>query len=210
MGIFNFPSNFVYWEEVNNHDMIKPILLEKIKRLEEQYHDNNPGLIKASTSYAKSKNIVDTCMYKDLIWNPLDNAIREHNSDLNKPNIIFNDSILDESWYTLYKEGGSFNYHNHDDKLAKNINGKYYYPSFSVIYILKDENKHNATTFTEHSPYSSSVHPFHYQHSFDTSKNKDIKEGCVLIFPSSLYHCVNQVTIPGRITIAMNICSSYQ
>jgi hypothetical protein len=42
---------------------------------------------------------------------------------------------------------------------------------------------------------------------FDTGMVKDIKEGSVLIFPSTLYHYVSSVKIPGRITIAINLTS---
>ena len=37
----------------------------------------------------------------------------------------------------------------------------------------------------------------------------EIKEGSVLIFPSSLYHHVNPCKVPGRITISYNMKCCY-
>lgn len=208
MGIFNFPSNFVYWENVKNHDEIKRIILSKVEMFKEKYKYNKPGLYNASTSYDTDlKQIIDEDLCKDLIWNPLENAIKELNSRPNTPKIQIDSSIIANSWYTFYEKGGSFNYHDHDGP-GRIENHKIYNPSFSMIYILKDENDHNSTTFLEHSHQYGSVYSRTNQHCLNTQYLEDIKEGTILIFPSSLQHCVQAIEIPGRITIAINIVSN--
>ncbi len=84
-----------------------------------------------------------------------------------------------------------------------------YKPTFSGIYILNDGNEHNSTEFRipHGAPLSTlSTQEFYYE----TKNNKEIKEGTVLIFPSSLYHEVLPVKIPGRVTIAFNIISRFR
>lgn len=211
MGIFNFPSNFVYWEDVKNHDMIKPILLSKIEKIKEKYKDNNPELYNASTNYSYDTDITqfinDPDINKDIVWNPLDNAINYINSKPDTPKLDeIKESVIRGSWYTLYDKDGFFGLHHHDGTNAI-INGKLFKPSFSMIYILKDDNEYNSTSFLQTTQSYNTVYSNPTQHLFETCNVKDIKEGSVLIFPSSLYHRVDQVTIPGRITIAINIYS---
>jgi hypothetical protein len=209
MGIFNFPSNFVYWEDVKNHDMIKPILLSKIEKIKEKYKNNRQGLIKASTTYNTDVEDIITHpdMIKHIVWDPLDNAVKYINSKPDTPETDkIEESFVCNSWYTLYDKDGYFNFHEHDSK-PKIVGGKIFKPSFSMIYILKDDNERNSTSFLQTTQFYNSVYSDSFQHSFDTCDVKDIKEGSVLIFPASLYHCVHPVIIPGRITIAINIYS---
>jgi len=208
MGIFYFPCNFVYWQKVKNHDKIKNILIPKVETLIKKYGYNKFGLHNASTNY----NVDETClltseedMIKNVVWDPIDSAINELNSRDNTQNIQIKESVIGNSWYTYYDSSGSFEFHSHaGGHLFKD--GKYYKPSFSMIYILKDENEHNSTRFIEttHDYISTSIG---MNFIFETSSVNDIKEGSILIFPSSLYHSVPPIKIPGRITIAINIFS---
>ena len=87
--------------------------------------------------------------------------------------------------------------------------GKYYKSSFSLIYILKDDNEKNSTGFLQNKPEYGSVYTTIEQNVFSTADVSDIKEGSVLVFPSSLCHCVEPVKVPGRITIAINVASCF-
>jgi hypothetical protein len=213
MGIFYFPTNFVYWQKVNNHDKIKENLVPKIENLRAtRFKDNKPGLINASTNYnGGDDNILSTNehnMIKHIVWDPIDAALNEINSRSNTKHINFQESIIGNSWYTYYELDGKFEYHSHHSGDSLFRDGKTYRPTLSLIYILRDENKDNATSFMEtaHERISTTNEIDTY---FYTGNEHDINEGCVLIFPSSLYHMVNQVKIPGRITIAVNIYSRF-
>jgi|TARA_R110000823_G_scaffold156306_1_gene286940 hypothetical protein len=204
MGVYYFPANFVYWQQVKDHDKIKDVLLKEIYKREDinKYYYGNKGLYAASTSYKSDENLLnghDQNTIKNIVWDPLENAIAELNSRDSTKKISFKESKINISWYTHYKEGGNFDKHNHftnsDD-------------SFSMIYILKDENEHNQTVFTEFTNECiSTTSDYIEETKFDTSNVKDIKEGSILIFPSSLYHHVRYVEKPGRITVAVNIGS---
>ena len=203
MGVYYFPANFVYWQQVKDHDKIKDVLLKEIYKLEEvnkDEHDN--GLYAASTNYGVKQNLLtdrDQNTIKNIVWDPLDAAITELNSRDNTKKISFKESKITNSWYTCYKEGGNFAIHNH---VAHSCD------TFSMIYILKDENVRNHTVFTEMTnDWISTTSDQLQDVEFNTSDIDEIKEGSVLIFPSSLYHYVRSVKIPGRITIAINIDS---
>lgn len=209
MGVFHFPSNFVYWEDVKNHDTIKPILLSKIEQMKDKYKHNKVGLYEASTSF--KTDIINIISHPDIdkhvVWDPLNNAIKYINSKPDTPKLDeIRESVIFESWYTHYDQGGSFGYHEHNG-VSEIVNGQIYKPSFSMIYILKDDNERNTTSFREHTSDYKSVYSQMEQHLIDTFDIEDVKEGSVLIFPSSLYHSVSPVKIPGRITIAINIYS---
>ena len=216
MGIRYFPTNFVYWENVEDHEKIKSVLMELVLKLDnEKFKNNNQdkvgGIRNATTSFSfNSANLekhIDSKIIEKLVWKPLENAIHEIKSTKNIHNIELEDSILHGCWYTKYDKNGSFNMHYHyGNDIIKN--GKSYQRTFSLIYILNDKNENNTTLFTIPHGAPLSILPNQQIH-FATNFNKEIKEGAVLIFPSSLYHEVLPVQIPGRITIAFNIASIF-
>lgn len=218
MGIYNFPANFVYWEHLENHQEIKKLFLNEIEHLRRKFEFNENGIVNGSTSYENGDiNNDDTTIVNflkktntvnsNLVWKPIDNAIREINLGRIQNPIMLKHSFIHSAWFTEYKKNGTFNYHTHlGHGLA--LNDRQYIPSFSLVYILHDENEDNATTFMNPSSmYVSTEQTF--QHDFHTGQIPEIKEGTVLVFPSSLYHCVQPVEKPGRITIAINIFSSH-
>ena len=215
MGIFLFPTNFVYWENIQIHNDIKPGLMEKIIELEESRYKNNEskGLINATTSFQQNTSLkihefMDKNTIEELIWKPLENLLSNLNSTSNSPNIELSHSVIYGSWYTKYSDNGSFSLHHHYGEDVV-VNGKLYKPTFSMIYILNDENEHNSTQFRI--PHGAPLSTFRSQEFYyDTKNNKDIKEGTILIFPSSLYHEVLEVKIPGRVTLAFNIVSRFR
>jgi hypothetical protein len=83
---------------------------------------------------------------------------------------------------------------------------RYYYPTFSLIYILHDDNQENSTMFMDTRPYTLS--PF-VETVIQTSDFSDIKEGTVMIFPSHMWHSVKKIEKGKRVTLAYNIISTF-
>lgn len=218
MGIYYFPTNFVYWENIENHEEIKKQFLKEIEPIRRKFEFNKKGVVNGSTSYENGDMINDDStivnflkrnkmVNSNVIWKPVDNAISEINSVRTQNPVVLKQSIIHTAWFTEYRKNSTFNYHTHLGH-GVTLDGKNYHPSFSLVYILHDENKDNVTTFMNPtSMYVSTEQTI--QHDFNTSQIPEIKEGAVLVFPSSLYHCVEEVEIPGRITIAINIFSSH-
>jgi len=207
MPFYRFPHEFVYWDTVKNHEEIKNALMPIIKRREEHDKNNTSGLYNAYTSYGggRDEEIHHPQLISEL-WRIVDKALDDiYYADKGsfKPNIL--GSFINHSWYTYYNKHGEFNYHNHTGVNLEAIdNNGPYFSSISVIYILNDENEENATSFAKFG-----MLPMTHQidHHYDA---KHAKEGTLLVFPSTLHHCVKRVDIPGRITIAFNIVSKYR
>ena len=64
MGIHNFPSNFVYWEKVEDHEDIKKMFLDQIKSIGNNTKDNKQGIVNGSTSYG-----IEDCTLLNLLEN---------------------------------------------------------------------------------------------------------------------------------------------
>ena len=216
MGIFYFPANFVYWEKVKDHDKIKGYLLDEINKREtcDSVRKKDQLLTKSSTDYHYRTNDITNCFtendIKNIVWDPLDRALEEMNSRKYATKVVVNESYITSSWYTRYESGGSMKLHTHSSEPYIK-DGKIYTPTFSIIYILNDKNECNYTRFTQTVPENtiSMMRPSHAcsEITFHTKEVKEISEGTVLIFPSSLYHMVDITPIPGRITIAINLAS---
>jgi hypothetical protein len=219
MGIFYFPANFVYWQKVKDHDKIKDRLIDEINKRETCDAVRNKDILlnKSSSDYHSKTNDITNCFtetaIKNVIWEPLDRALEEMNSRKHATKVVVNESYIVSAWYTRYESNGSMKMHTHSSG-SYIKDGKIYTPTFSIIYILNDKNEFNSTVFTETvSENSISVMGPSYvnnretENHFQTRDVKEISEGTVLIFPSSLYHMVDMTPIPGRITIAINIAS---
>ena len=221
MGIFYFPANFVYWQKVKDHDKIKDRLLDEINKREtcDSVRERDLLLTKSSSDYhhdGKKECILEHCSendIKNIVWDPLDHMLEEMNSRKHATKIVINESYMTNSWYTRYESNGSMKLHAHSSG-SYIRDGKIYTPTFSMIYILNNKNERNSTVFRETVSENriSIMGPAYanngdMEHHFDTRDVKEISEGTVLIFPSSLYHMVDITPIPGRITIAINIAS---
>ena len=215
MGIHNFPSNFVYWEKVEDHEDIKKMFLDQIKSIGNNTKDNKQGIVNGSTSYG-----IEDCTLLNLlenyegiankvVWKPINEAIRQLNSNRSGNPITIKKSLIDSTWFSEYKEGGCFEYHIHNNTYKPyNINGRQYTPSFSLIYILRDEDQPNTTSFRN--PFSMYVSTEdNFESEFDTRHESEIKEGTVLVFPATLYHNVREIQTPNRITVAINVYSCH-
>lgn len=213
MGLFHFPSNFVYWTDIKNHEEIKRKLIPKIEKIDhkqrsEKQKDN--GLINASTNYnTATGNFLDEEPYitNELVWKPLNELLKKLNSREGFSPILIKSSMISDSWYTKYDKDGSFGFHSHMSH-GVTVNGEIYIPSFSMIYILNDPNNENVTEFMSPTPMYVSTQSA-LENILYTKNIKEVKEGTLLIFPSSLYHGVSNTKIPGRITIAINVVSSF-
>jgi len=213
MGVYFFPSEFVYWVENSEHSKMKDELMRKIKATESIFHENNQMTVNAITSFVET-DTDDTMSFlneprvlEELVYKPFGNMIKEYNKRNSMYTLGIEKCIVENGWYTWYKSGGSFGIHNHDDYAIK-IRDDVFKSSFSFIYILNDTNERNSTQFFVPSMCRSSATK-EDEYTFYTGDIPEIKEGTILIFPSSLYHEVAPCIKPDRITIAYNMKCCY-
>ena len=210
MPHLQFPSTYVYWENVNDHDHLKRKYMPIIDKLEQSNGDDLKNhYVNCDVKYIsircsdKINSFLEQEDIKKIIWDPIDNFIKEINSTYNCKIKVLN-SIIKAYWFCTYDQHDNQEYHRHNS-MPELINNVVYHPTFSGIYILNDENKSSSIVFKSHTvPIGHTVNPY----MFDTSENDDIKEGVVLIFPKCLDHMVKKCIKPGRRTIAFNIYSS--
>jgi len=211
MPHYQFPCNYVYWEKLSEHEKLKSEILPVIKNIKNTTELKNPFASCQFTTNFNYKNTMEKFLSNEqinsIIWKPIDNMIKEINETYNFK-ISTQDSIVQTYWFNYYEKGDFQEAHNHRNASIR-INDKTYHASFSVIYIINDENDESSTTFTA---FTDSFPPFlppHISPAFKTSSISDIKEGCVIIFPSTLSHHVDPIKVGGRITMAFNIYSTY-
>jgi len=206
MPHFSFPCNHVYWENVKEHDKLKNDILPIVHKLQKESLKNPFDMCRMSTNFGHKSNFLTEYQINELAWKPINNMINElknaHNFHI-KPG----KSILQYYWFNSYKEGDFQEMHNHTSP-ALNYEGQQFHASFSIVYILNDDNNENKTSFLEHI-YGNVPFGFPSAQSFHTSDVKDIKEGSVIIFSPFLQHCVGPVKKGGRITLAFNVFSTF-
>ena len=213
MPHIQFPTTYVYWEKLKKHDELKKKYMPIIDKIE-QTHPNKTKQNPFSKSGCSIKNIsilhseLNTFLEKDdintIIWNPIDNFIKDINSQY-QCKIDVKDSIIDHYWFCTYDKHDNQELHDHYDHV-RHINGIEYHTTFSGIYILNDDNESSSIIFRSplHQPFDKLRSNYH----LDTGTIDDIGEGTVLIFPCQLSHMVRKTIKPGRRTIAFNIFSS--
>jgi hypothetical protein len=195
-----WPSPFLFWTEVENHEEIKKILLPEIKKesRKEKYH-TTPGKIhrkegvepqvwqcEVITSYFDADSSKEL-LKKNLTSLVIQTALKKFYSDPNCP--VQNKPRkhnLQEIWFNVYEPGYWQEEHMH--------NGS----TYSGIYLL-ELNEENTTVFK------------HYSSGFRYSEfnkliyeTKHIKEGNVILFPSEFLHLVEKCS-NQRTTISFNI-----
>ena len=209
MSIISAPSEFLYFDKIKEHDEIKEKIMDKIKELlnTDEIKENKPFkdcIFK--TSYSKDKVnsfLLDKFIIKKLVWDNLDNMICKYNK-LNFFKLNVSSSIITSCWFNAYEKTNFQEIHAHKIKPIYKCNN-IYIPSFSLVYILHDENIANSTVFKYHS--TDFIWNFiNRDNSIDTSKIKNIKEGSILIFPYTFQHFVIPV-MESRISIAYNLAS---
>lgn len=197
-NIYNFPSQFVYWEKIEKHDEIKknilPSILEHSSDLDKLYSKENVEYcrkFKCKTSYFLSgdddaflMNLLSVYDYLNtIIWNSLDNLLS--NEKLNIQDFP-KKSKIDKIWYNVYSPGGYHDMHTHG-----------FHEGFAGIYIL-DLSETNTTTFF--SPGNKFFEKTLYMDKVD--------EGTLILFPNNLIHSVG-CCLKHRVTISFNISSTF-
>jgi hypothetical protein len=208
MSFHHFPAEFVYWDQLENHKEIKkqllPVILQKSKE-----RKNNPfEACKLNTSlsrsnennFLRSKDILENIIFKNI-----EKMLSKYTKIYNYNNNI-KSSIVSGCWWNVYDEGDFQEEHSHWEPPI-NIENMTFYSTFSVIYILHDENEKSSIIFRKDPPLPLKK-PFE-EYGFSTSNVKEIREGTILIFPYNLRHLVKPCVKPGRVTVAYNVCSTF-
>jgi hypothetical protein len=202
-----FPSHYVYWTQVKDHENIKSKLLPIIHNLISNNNYDNPFKQNCTmtTNFSEKTDFLDNEMKEKIIWACLGEMILETNCF---PSIKPSDAIIKDYWFNVYKKGDFQEMHQHV-ALPHIMNGKMYHDTLSVVYILNSEEEDNSTIFKltgTNIPYV----PMLQECEFDTGSVKEIKEGTLLIFSNQLNHSVRPIKKSGRITIAFNISCAFK
>lgn len=205
MPHFKFPCQYVYWSQVDDHDNIKSNVLPMINNIASQLGDSNPfNRCRMVTNFSKPCQFLDDTMVQQIIWKNVNKMISEINCFCTKPT----DFIVTNYWFNKYEKGHFQEAHTHFD-IPRKIENKLFYPLFSAVYILHNEEEKNHTVFTVDDPIIP-CQPMFDNVDFDTGNVDEIKEGTVLIFPITLKHFVPPVNLDGRITITFNISCAFE
>ena len=213
MSCISIVSQFLYFRTLPEHEEIKKQLLPKILEQEDVYNNNNMGMENAYTTYNNDSTTTThpisndtTFLLDEQITVPIvRQSIKEVIDHMKQNNMLplpcYKGYTISRSWYTRYDIGGKFQSHDHgNDPII--IQGSVVQPAFSIIYILNDQNDQNSTFFESHDrnylPRTSSIQ-------IDTANIHDIKEGTVLVFPSTFLHGVTSIKVPNRVTISYNV-----
>lgn len=201
---FNFPHNFVYWKEVENHSKWKEKYLTTIQEISAEWgsHPHFYSDFKSSFNDFDDTNINHIMMHdkdfiSDVIWNPFDTMIQEEFFIFDKPY----QSMVHELWFNLYEPGQFQEVHDHNGFFYKE-NKTYYANNYSGIYILQSDEP-NKTVFYQPGP-----NPGAKVSGAANYKTEHLQEGMVIIFPSNLLHYVMPCEKP-RATVAFNLVSMY-
>ena len=209
MSIISAPSEFIYFEQIKEHKEIKEKIMDKIKELlqTDEVKENKPFkdcIFKTSFRKGKVNSfLLDDFIVKKLVWDPLDSLINKYNK-LNFFKISVSSTIVTGCWFNAYEKTNFQEIHAHKANPIYRFNN-IYTPSFSLVYILHDENMANSTVFKFNN--TDFIWNFINKNgSIDTSKIKNIREGSVIIFPYTFQHFVTPV-MKSRMSIAYNLAS---
>jgi len=194
-----FPTKFVYWEKIENHDNIKDkyikIISQDLEKNREQIQKNFLWNCKCTSSFFSldfMEELVNENLLNDIVWNPMDNMLKELGELINLPTP--KSSKIKNIWYNDYNSGNWQEVHDHTGQQES---------TYSGIYILK-LNEENQTTFVD----SNFIKSWNMKQNFYVFETCHIEEGNVIIFPSELMHYVNPCK-DHRISISFNIKSTF-
>jgi hypothetical protein len=208
MPHLQFPTTYVYWEKLKDHEQLKNKYMPIIDKIEQDHTDKLENPYSCCTlKYISIKSNIEFLDQSDInkiIWKPIDNFIDEINSNY-QFKINIKESYINSYWFNTYHENDNQEVHNHYGHPIRR-NGFLFYPTFSGVYILNDDNDSSSLIFKtlREQPFM----PIEDEFMFDTGKHSAIKEGTVIIFPYQLLHMVRNCIKPGRRTIAFNIFSN--
>ena len=196
-----FPSQFIYWQSLENHRKIKRNILTDIL---DDYADNGETYREkmggvwycdVTTSFFRTQPLefLDEDFYRQVVWEPIKKMYEEvYPKTSLSP---FSKLGLDEVWYNHYKPGHYQEAHNHYNPRNRSL--------FSGIYLLNvHEEDHNTVFF-----HDSDIAAYNGGGTIQF-RTTSIGEGSVIIFPSELNHSVAPAK-HERITISFNITPIY-
>jgi hypothetical protein len=198
---FLFPSNFVYWAKVKNHNEVKQNYYQKILNNSHTIVKNQKWIGELQTSFANGdwNNIFFTNYFCDnVIWPYFDSMLEELSGVI--PTVP-KESFLAECWANLYEEGNFQEPHQHGKNYGI-VNGNLHSNTFCGIYLLHVEEE-NTTVFYQEPPI-----PCCEDNSGTTFTTNFLEEGNVIFFPTGLTHYV----LPSkskRCTVSFNLTSIY-
>lgn len=201
MPYFKFPNEYVFWTGIDEHTRMKRALLPVVLDIVKNGCLENPfKKCTMKTTITQKYKLLNQEQIHKVVFEPMMKMISEIDDPFYKK-LNMNNVCVTTQWFNIYEKGDFQELHEHlvnGKPQYMIIDGKRCEEIFSVVYILHDKSIENSLVFRE----SDTV--------FDTSTQKDIHEGCVLIFPSSLRHEVKPIEIPGRITFAFNVAYALQ
>lgn len=201
MGCYTFPSNFVYWEKVDEHQEIKEEYLPKIKNSSIDLPRKDSWLCNViNSAHHKELNnkIFDEYFIDKVIWKYFDKMLENRPYDFEVPKR----SAIAGVWYNIYSEGQYQEAHDHYGSFMYTSEETTTVDLFSGIYLL-ELNEPNKTVFFQPAPT-----PVNKSLSGISYPTDHIEEGTVLFFPSGLLHYVLPVT-KTRTTVSFNIISVF-
>ena len=213
MGVGYFPSNFVYWRKIPNHEIFKDRIINIIKSDSEHFKDDNL-INNEKTTLGNLKIEHELLNYKEFIDSVVYDTLKEMLNHINSRKSILQTNILSSTiircWCSEYYKDSliSFRNHTNNGRRVYFIDNKKYRSSFTVLYIVNDPNKQNSITFVQTSKEGVSSH-YHQQLFFHTREREDISEGTVLIFPSSLSYQSDIIKESGKIIFSCDILSHF-
>jgi hypothetical protein len=206
MPHFKFPSHYLYWTQVKDHENIKSKLLPIIRNLITENNYDNPFKKNCTmtTNFSEKLDFLDNEMKEQIIGKYLEEMILETGCFPNRKPV---DAIIENYWFNVYEKGDNQEMHQHL-ALPSSINGYTYEVVFSLVYILNSEEE-NSILFKLPEPFIP-FFPVLELCQFDTGSVKEIKEGTLLIFSNQLSHAVLPIKKSGRTTIAFNVSCRFE
>jgi len=199
MPFHHFPAHFVYWTQIPEHKEIRKTYLPKILDLKETIDGNTPfKACKLGTSLGINVNdfLYDSTLVENLVLKPLNEMLDQVKMDIEEIKIV-------SAWFNTYEEGDFQELHEHNAYPYENV----FHPCFSLVYILNNPGETNDTVYRlKNQPFL----PLHTVCEFDTSQEKSITEGTLIITSSSLPHLVKPCSKSGRVTIAYNVFAKFR
>ena len=102
--LYNFPSNFIFYTKVRNHEQLKKKLLPQIYANESDI--SSEGEYQDSiTNYFEENNILldmEEEIYHNVVWDPFNEMLEDPNLNIvHRPQ----ESKLQSMWYNVYRDG---------------------------------------------------------------------------------------------------------
>ena len=210
MSFYHFPSHFVYWMQVSEHNKIKDKLVPIIEQINSRVRNIPFVCSEVISSFNCPEKEINNFLKEEwieesLVWKPIFQMLQKVESLEGMRNINPKKLIISQAWYNIYDEKVYQEMHDHDGNIITHNNIQFH-PFLSIVYILNNPNEKNDTVFRIN---ESPCWPRKNIINFDTSTEPSIHEGTVIIFPSDLPHMVKPSANTGRITIAYNVNAQF-